>query len=128
MSVERNDEKLRDEDLDETLRRLLEPSPHAVERLVRRAMTEGESSRERHRPMRWAVPAIATVASVMVAIVLLILLVPPPDVETPAVDPRPETPPVREAARLTISNAEGVVTVTSASGSTWILLPGDDAS
>lgn len=111
-----------DEHLDETLRRLLEPNPLTVERLVRRALTEGERSpaSERGWPARW--PAVTAAAA---AIVLLILLVPALRVETPPVDPVAPPTPVRETARLTISNADGVMTVTSTSGSKWILLPGD---
>lgn len=96
-------------DVDATLRRLLEPDPRAVERVVRAALAE-----ERPRAAaRWW-PRLAVVAAALV--VLAVVLITESDVP-----PTPSEPSVR----LSISNAEGYVTVSSASGSQWILVPGD---
>ncbi len=99
-------------DVDLTLRRALEPNPLAVERLVRKALAEEAPAR---RPW-W--PRLAVAAAVVLLAVLLI----PDDPEPPAL---PEPPP--EPVRISISNADGNVTISSPAGSQWILISGDDS-
>ena len=101
------------DDVDAALRRLLEPNPLAVERLVRSALAE-ESPRA--APRRW--PRLAVAVAALVA--LLVVLIPDSDV------PPPE-PSAAAPARISISNADGFVTVSSAAGSQWILVPGGDS-
>jgi len=102
------------DDVDAALRRLLEPNPPAVERLVRSALAEG-----RPRTARWW-PRLAVAAAALVA--LLVVLIPDPTVPPPEPVPAAATP-----VRISISNADGFVTVSSTAGSQWILVPGDDS-
>lgn len=140
-----------DRDLDETLRRALDPDPATVDRLVRRALDESEGrAAEPVAPFsgwgrRW-VPSMA-----LVALLLLVLLfgipfdrVPPSQEAGPIADlpasPTPDSPLARAqapveapigaptgGAALKISNVGGVVTVSSLGGSHFIALPGDDS-
>ena len=104
--------KHRDEDrVDVTLRRGLEPNPLAVERIVRRALNEGRAPSR----VRWW-PRLAIAAGL---VALVVFLIPEP--------PEPPTTGADEPARISISNAEGYVTISSAAGSKWILISGDDS-
>lgn len=115
MATPENDRRDPDrvDDVDAELRRLLEPNPLAVERLVRSALAA-----DRPRAARWW-PRLAVAAALVALLVVLI-----PDSPVPPSDPEPTAaPPVR----ISISNADGYVTVSSAAGSQWILVPGDDS-
>ena len=103
-------------DLDKRLRERLEPNPFTVERLVRNAL-DGRPSPV--RSVWW--PRLAVGAALLVLVVLFFPtaeLGPPPGGETRSSAPQRPT-------RLSISNEDGLVTVTSPAGSKMIILSGD---
>ncbi len=105
--------KERDRDVDLTLRRALEPNPLAVERLVRKALA-GDATPA--RSPWW--PRLAVAAALVVLAVLLVPQEPaPPTLPSPAPEP----------VRVSISNTDGHVTISSPAGSQWILISGDDS-
>lgn len=103
-----------DPEIDARLRRLLEPHPVTVDRLVRQALRSGEV---RPRTRWW--PRLAVAAAVVIVAVLLI----PFGNDVPPAGDGPQPP----AARLVISNESGYVTVTTAAGSKMIILNGDSS-
>lgn len=108
------------EKVDAVLRRLLEPNPLAVERLVANAL-EGRGRGARPRAaIRW--PRLAAAAAFVLALIFLY-----PD--SPPTPPESDAPPIAAAspARISISNADGHVTISSTLGSKWILVTGDDS-
>lgn len=124
-----------DRQLDEDLRRALDPDPGAAERLAQRALEPSEVESRQVPWLRPALVAVALLALVTVSARVIPHFVPQsaplvanrPAVLSPADDDRTETsqPP---APRLSISNLDGPVTVTTADGTRWIALSPDTAS
>ncbi|MDA8020725.1 MAG: hypothetical protein MPN21_25075 [Thermoanaerobaculia bacterium] len=124
-----------DRRLDEDLRRALDPAPGVAERLARQALENRavESGR-----ISWLRPALVAVALLALVAVSTRLVPPvPPDVP-PVVNPS-ASPALAEAhppgsdqqpptARLSISNLDGPITVTTADGTHWIDLSSSTAS
>lgn len=100
--------------LDQTLRDHLEPNPLTVERLVRTALREGNPS----PAVGWPRLALATAVTVAMTVVLVMTLLP--------VKPSPSVA-SGQPARISISNPDGFVTISSMAGSKWILYSGDDS-
>ncbi len=114
-----------DQELDERLRRVLEPHPLSVERLVRTALQEGDRGKVRTGANAWPRLAVVTVLLLLaVAAIPFFVKSPPPRDPTPIAEEVPErsTP-----VRISISNADGYVKISSTAGPTWIVLPGDES-
>lgn len=119
---------------DEDLRRALDPEPGVAERLARRALEGSEVAPQRAPWLRPALVAVALLALVAVSSQVIPHLVPRsapqladrPAVHPPADDDRAEAS--RPAPRLSISNLDGPVTVTTADGTRWIALPSSSSS
>lgn len=119
-----------DRQLDEDLRRALEPSPGVAERLARQALEHPDVEARRSPWLRPALLAAALLALVSVSTWVLPHFVSEtePDVtDRPATtDPggfeRPDPTQEPPTARLSISNLDGPVTVTTADGTRWIAL------
>jgi len=96
---------MHDEPLDERIREALEPSPEAVERVVRGALRAALATpappAPKPRRMGWTVPALAALG-----LVCLVLLIGRPE----RVPPQPAPP----RAVVTIANVGDVVVATSA--------------
>lgn len=117
--------------VDQTLREHLEPNPLTVERLVRTALREGQSPSAATPSLGWfgGAPrlALAIAVTLAVAFFLMTLLIPQGGVEVPpSVDPPPSVA-SRQPARVSISNSDGFVTISSKAGSKWILYSGDNS-
>ncbi len=100
-------------DVEERLRRSLEPHPAVVDRLVRTALERTSPP----APKRWPVWGLAGAAAVALAILAVVLI--------PTLQPTPLVVDLEEPAVLRISNEDGAVTVTTPAGSKMIILPGD---
>lgn len=99
------------DDIDRTLREVLEPAAAIVDRVIRAARIN-----EPAPPRAWRLVAASVAAAAIVWLVVLEI----PDLRAPSPpEVRPETLSV-----LRISNEEGVVTVTTPEGSKMIILPG----
>lgn len=108
--------------LDERLRRALEPDPLSVERVLRKALRDGGRHEARLAVGAW--PRLAAAAALLLLAVLAIPFffhTPPPE-EPAQIAPEPATP-----VRIKISNEDGYVKISSTAGPTWIVLPGDES-
>jgi hypothetical protein len=113
-------------ELDERLRRVLEPNPLKVERLVRTALSD--DSRSTAAGNVWPRLAVA-VALLLLAVVLIprMSITPPPPVEPPPIVGEVVETPTPTPVRISISNADGYLTISSTAGPKWIVLPGDES-
>lgn len=114
-----------DVDIDERLRRALEPHPAVVDRLVRTALEGTAPTAE--GPARRLGPISRLAFAAAAVLILAAVLIPrfrpvPPGPASPEVVGLPAP---AAAAVLEISNEDGPVTVTTPAGSKMILLPGD---
>lgn len=109
-----------DRQVDATLCRLLAPHPHAVERLVRTALRQDRAPARGLWRARLALAAAALV-------ILAVLLVPRLFVGRPESGDTTPAVAVSVPVRISISNDDGFVTISSSAGSKWILVSGDDS-
>lgn len=98
-----------DRELDRQLRRRLEPPSSRVRRVIAAAYQGDRAARE--RPRRHAARLGWAVAATAVIFATSLYLRPPA-----ATEPRPPTP-----RRLSISNLEGPLTVSTATGDQWVI-------
>lgn len=104
--------------VDALVRTGLEPAPETVERLVRRAL---RTAPRRAAPVRLRpVWALAMVLALALGLGVLRRAPEPPPTAGPSVQPVAVAAPI-----LTISNRQGVVTITSEAGSSFVFLPGE---
>lgn len=123
-----------DRRLDTLLRRALEPAPGSAERVARKALETAPEPESSFRSwfVRPAVVAIALLALVAGAALMIPRLVTRPTdnlaihtgLDRSVPDPASESP---APSRLSISNADGTVTVTTPGGTRWIALPRDES-
>lgn len=109
-----SDRPAADERIDARLRSSLSPEPATVERLTRTALAE--TAPRSRLPAAWRLAAAGLVAALTIAVAWLRPATPPRSIVSPA-------PPAPEPVAVVISNASGLLTVTTAAGSKMVVLP-----